>query len=151
MKHLVPHFIYEQFQRGVYGGHMVAASLFVDISGFTPLTERLSRMKRGRPTRSSIFLTCIEIAEGVRPTTSAALEKLPLSAMATSVFSRSRSNSGIRVGLWIVMALLSENLIAEVKVIRLIEPQACANVYLRRSGHFPNHQKETRHDGFCRV
>lgn len=41
MNNLIPRFIYEQFQNGRFSGHFNAASLFVDISGFTTLTEEL--------------------------------------------------------------------------------------------------------------
>lgn len=38
---LIPHFIQENFARGVYRGEFSAASLFIDISGFTAMTEAL--------------------------------------------------------------------------------------------------------------
>ncbi|MBN1887644.1 MAG: tetratricopeptide repeat protein [Thermoflexales bacterium] len=43
MKALIPHFIQTQFERQVYDGRFGAASLFVDISGFTQLTETLMK------------------------------------------------------------------------------------------------------------
>ena len=59
------------------------------------LSERLLRTKSGRPTMSSILRTCIETADGVRCTALAAAEKLPVSAMAARVRSKSRSKSGM--------------------------------------------------------
>jgi class 3 adenylate cyclase len=41
VNNLIPRFIYEQFQNGRFSGHFNAASLFIDISGFTTLTEEL--------------------------------------------------------------------------------------------------------------
>ncbi len=41
MKNLIPRFIRYQFKRNQFGGHFKAASLFVDISGFTAMTEAL--------------------------------------------------------------------------------------------------------------
>ncbi|MCB0163148.1 MAG: AAA family ATPase [Anaerolineae bacterium] len=41
MHHLTPHFIIEQFEQGLRQGRFPAASLFVDISGFTVVTETL--------------------------------------------------------------------------------------------------------------
>jgi len=46
MKNLIPHFVHEQFQAQNYGGRFQAATLFVDISGFTPLTETLMRHRK---------------------------------------------------------------------------------------------------------
>lgn len=43
MKNLIPHFIQEQYQRGVYQGRLQAYTMFIDLSGFTPLTEGLMR------------------------------------------------------------------------------------------------------------
>ena len=40
-RNLIPHLIQEQFQQGLRSGTFQAATLFVDISGFTPLTESL--------------------------------------------------------------------------------------------------------------
>ncbi len=41
MKNLIPRFIRYQFKRNQFGGRFKAASLFVDISGFTAMTEAL--------------------------------------------------------------------------------------------------------------
>jgi predicted ATPase/class 3 adenylate cyclase len=41
VKPLLPHFIQEQFRQGVFSGHFEAGTLFVDMSGFTALTESL--------------------------------------------------------------------------------------------------------------
>ena len=41
MHNLVPDFIIEKFARGQYRGEFQAASLFVDISGFTTITDAL--------------------------------------------------------------------------------------------------------------
>jgi len=41
MDNLIPHFIHEQFTQGRRGGAFAAATLFVDIAGFTRLTENL--------------------------------------------------------------------------------------------------------------
>lgn len=43
MRRLVPHFVLDQFAAGVHSGRLTAATLFVDIQGFTPLTEALFR------------------------------------------------------------------------------------------------------------
>jgi len=40
---LIPHFIYERFAQQQLSGRFLAATLFADISGFTPLTEMLLR------------------------------------------------------------------------------------------------------------
>ena len=50
--------------------------------------------------------TCIDTAEGVRCTAAAAAEKFPVSAIATSVLSKSRSSSGMlgKVGAFISSA-----------------------------------------------
>lgn len=41
MKNLIPHFIQNQFKEGQAQGRLQAYTLFVDLSGFTPLTEAL--------------------------------------------------------------------------------------------------------------
>ncbi|HSH05754.1 MAG TPA: tetratricopeptide repeat protein [Anaerolineae bacterium] len=41
MHNLIPHFIYEQYQAGHLHGHFPATALFLDISGFTPMTQAL--------------------------------------------------------------------------------------------------------------
>jgi len=43
MHNLIPHFIQENFAEGVYRGEFSAASLFLDISGFTNMTEALMK------------------------------------------------------------------------------------------------------------
>lgn len=43
MKNLIPHFIQEQYQSGVFQGRIQAYTMFIDLSGFTPLTEDLMR------------------------------------------------------------------------------------------------------------
>jgi class 3 adenylate cyclase len=43
MRNLIPHFIYQQFERQNESGHFQAAAMFVDVSGFTHLTETLMR------------------------------------------------------------------------------------------------------------
>ena len=45
MKNLIPYFIQEQFQAAQSHGELAAYTMFIDLSGFTPLTETL--MKRG--------------------------------------------------------------------------------------------------------
>lgn len=45
MKNLIPHFIQDQFLKKNTRGHITGYTLFVDLSGFTPLTEAL--MKQG--------------------------------------------------------------------------------------------------------
>ncbi|MEA2008802.1 MAG: tetratricopeptide repeat protein, partial [Chloroflexota bacterium] len=46
MRNLIPPFIQQQYQQDRFGGKIEAASLFVDISGFTRMTDTL--MKHGR-------------------------------------------------------------------------------------------------------
>ncbi|OQY27306.1 MAG: hypothetical protein B6244_11025 [Candidatus Cloacimonetes bacterium 4572_55] len=41
MKNLAPHFILENYQNGIHQGELATAGLFIDISGFTQLTETL--------------------------------------------------------------------------------------------------------------
>ena len=43
MKNLIPYFVQEQFENGHFHGHFEAYTVFVDLSGFTPLTETLMR------------------------------------------------------------------------------------------------------------
>lgn len=45
MYQLTPHFILEHLEHGVYSGNLPACCMFVDLSGFTPMTETL--MKTG--------------------------------------------------------------------------------------------------------
>lgn len=46
MRHLIPHFIYEQYKQQSYQGQFYALTMFMDISGFTVMTEAL--MKYGK-------------------------------------------------------------------------------------------------------
>ncbi len=46
MHNLIPHFIHEQFSRGERAGDFAAATLFIDVTGFTRLTETL--MQHGK-------------------------------------------------------------------------------------------------------
>lgn len=43
MKNLIPHFVQDNFQKGKTHGWVQAYTMFVDMSGFTPLTESLMR------------------------------------------------------------------------------------------------------------
>ncbi|HSH01464.1 MAG TPA: AAA family ATPase [Anaerolineae bacterium] len=43
MHHLIPKFIHEQYQAGVTDGELTAVTLFMDISGFTVMTQTLMR------------------------------------------------------------------------------------------------------------
>ena len=45
-QNLIPHFILEQHHLGNARGHFQAATLFVDLTGFTPLTETLMRHEK---------------------------------------------------------------------------------------------------------
>ena len=45
VKNLIPHFIQEQYHQGKSKGQLQAFTMFIDLSGFTPLTEAL--MNRG--------------------------------------------------------------------------------------------------------
>jgi tetratricopeptide (TPR) repeat protein len=47
MRNLIPDFIHRQMLQGARSGTLRAATLFVDISGFTPLTETLMQYGRG--------------------------------------------------------------------------------------------------------
>lgn len=46
MRNLIPHFIHRQLLQSARSGTLQAATLFVDISGFTPLTETLLQYRR---------------------------------------------------------------------------------------------------------
>ncbi|MCA9977201.1 MAG: adenylate/guanylate cyclase domain-containing protein, partial [Anaerolineales bacterium] len=46
MKNLIPHFIQQQFAQGVWHGRFHAATLFIDITGFTSLTETLMQYEK---------------------------------------------------------------------------------------------------------
>ena len=41
MEHLIPHFILNKYADGETSGHFQSASLFVDLSGFTAVTNAL--------------------------------------------------------------------------------------------------------------
>lgn len=43
MKNLIPHFIQDQFRLANNAGHFQAYTMFIDLSGFTPLTQTLMR------------------------------------------------------------------------------------------------------------
>jgi len=45
MRNLIPHFIQEEYQKENYEGNFEALTMFVDVSGFTPMTQAL--MKEG--------------------------------------------------------------------------------------------------------
>jgi class 3 adenylate cyclase/tetratricopeptide (TPR) repeat protein len=56
LRPLIPHFITTRYQDGQHRGAFPAAALFVDISGFTPLTESLMQHDRqGAETLSSVI------------------------------------------------------------------------------------------------
>ena len=56
MKNLIPHFIQEQYLDGNTQGQIEAYTLFVDLSGFTPLTEALMRQgTRGAEQLSNVL------------------------------------------------------------------------------------------------
>ena len=56
MKNLIPHFIQEQYLDGNTHGRIEAYTLFVDLSGFTPLTEALMRQgTRGAEQLSNVL------------------------------------------------------------------------------------------------
>lgn len=46
MRNLIPHLVLEQFRQDIDRGSFPAATLFVDISGFTPLTETLMQHRK---------------------------------------------------------------------------------------------------------
>jgi class 3 adenylate cyclase len=46
MKNLIPYFVHERFKARQTHGRFQAVTLFVDISGFTPLTERLMQHEK---------------------------------------------------------------------------------------------------------
>ncbi len=61
MKNLIPHFIQEQFLNGRTQGQLEAYTLFVDLSGFTPLTQAL--MQQGTPGAEQLSNILNEIFE----------------------------------------------------------------------------------------
>ena len=55
-RNLIPDFIHYKFQEGITEGQFEAATLFVDIAGFTPLTETLAQYHRdGAETLTNIL------------------------------------------------------------------------------------------------
>ncbi len=56
MKNLIPHFIQERFKEGTHKGQFEAYTIFVDLSGFTPLTESLMRAGSRGAEQLSIIL-----------------------------------------------------------------------------------------------
>ena len=46
MKNLIPYFIQENYKKGIYMGEFKAFTMFMDISGFTIMTEKL--LKEGK-------------------------------------------------------------------------------------------------------
>ena len=61
MKQLIPYFIHQQFQQNRTYGHFCAYTIFVDLSGFTPLTETL--MKEGNEGAEELSTTLNDIFE----------------------------------------------------------------------------------------
>jgi predicted ATPase/class 3 adenylate cyclase len=59
VKYLIPHFIQEQFEAKVFHGKMDAFTVFVDLSGFTPLTDKLMQEGPTGAERLSIILNDI--------------------------------------------------------------------------------------------
>lgn len=56
MKNLIPYFIAEKYQKGQYNGRFNGISLFVDISGFTSITNKLMKQdKEGAEIMSDII------------------------------------------------------------------------------------------------
>lgn len=56
MKNLIPHFIQNRFKSGQLQGNFEAYAMFIDLSGFTPLTEALMRVGSGGAEQLSIIL-----------------------------------------------------------------------------------------------
>jgi hypothetical protein len=46
MRNLSPQFIHEQFRRRVYNGSFEAATMSMDMSGFTPLAETMLKYQK---------------------------------------------------------------------------------------------------------
>ena len=59
MKHLIPYFIQEKFTAGEWQGNFEAYAMFVDLSGFTPLTQSLMREGSAGAEQLSIILNDI--------------------------------------------------------------------------------------------
>ncbi|MCD4817725.1 MAG: tetratricopeptide repeat protein [Candidatus Cloacimonetes bacterium] len=56
MRQLIPEFILQQFQNGNYNGELTAFSMFIDISGFTAMTQNLMKIsKEGAEILSNII------------------------------------------------------------------------------------------------
>jgi len=61
MKNLIPHFISDRFKEGIYKGKFEAVTMFMDISGFTQMTERLMKEdKEGAEVLSNILNNVFE-------------------------------------------------------------------------------------------
>jgi tetratricopeptide (TPR) repeat protein len=61
MKNLIPHFIAEKYAQKEFAGQFQAVSMFLDISGFTPMTEALMKHgKEGAEILSQIINTVFE-------------------------------------------------------------------------------------------
>ncbi|MEK7254712.1 MAG: hypothetical protein AAB316_08210, partial [Bacteroidota bacterium] len=59
MRNLIPHFIHEQLTANVLSGSFEAHAMFVDLSGFTRLTETLMQQgKAGAERRSPGYGGC---------------------------------------------------------------------------------------------
>lgn len=56
MKNLIPHFIQDRFKSGQHQGNFEAYAMFIDLSGFTPLTEALMREGNRGAEQLSIIL-----------------------------------------------------------------------------------------------
>ncbi|MEL6922505.1 MAG: tetratricopeptide repeat protein [Bacteroidota bacterium] len=59
MKNLIPHFIQKQLERGKSHGHFQAYTMFIDLSGFTALTDRLMRLGNEGAEQLSVSLNNI--------------------------------------------------------------------------------------------
>lgn len=108
MKNLIPHFVQEQFKKGKPHGWVQAYTMFVDMSGFTPLTESL--MRQGNRGAEQLSLVLNEIFE---PLVSLVYDKggfIPYFAgdAFTAIFPT--RNSAITADTVIQAALLARNL-----------------------------------------
>ncbi len=56
MKNLIPFFIYDKYKKFIYKGSFKAVTMFVDMSGFTPMTERLLKEGRAGAEELSVIL-----------------------------------------------------------------------------------------------
>lgn len=59
MKHLIPHYIQDQFLKGLQTGSLRAYTMFVDLSGFTPLMDVLAREGSRGAEQMSVILNDI--------------------------------------------------------------------------------------------